>query len=104
MFILCYTYFMVPKERFVISDTDCSVELTLRLIGGKWKTLILWELMIEPTLRHGELKRRMPGVTAKMMVQQLRELEADGAADLVGRAAASAKHAWDSAFKRFPGR
>lgn len=78
MFILCYTYFMVPKERFVISDTDCSVELTLRLIGGKWKTLILWELMIEPTLRHGELKRRMPGVTAKMMVQQLRELEADG--------------------------
>lgn len=78
MIITCYTYHMVPAERFTIGDEDCSVEITLRLIGAKWKILILWELMLTPTLRHGELKRRIPGVTAKMMVQQLRELEMDG--------------------------
>ncbi len=77
MIKLCYTYQMVPKERFAIRDDDCSVEITLRLIGAKWKILILWELMLTPTLRHGELKRRIPAMTAKMMVQQLRELEAD---------------------------
>jgi DNA-binding HxlR family transcriptional regulator len=69
---------MVPIERFTIADEDCSVEITLRLIGAKWKILILWELMLSPVLRHGELKQRIPAVTAKMMVQQLRELEADG--------------------------
>lgn len=78
MFLLYYTYLMVPLERFKINDTDCPVEITLRLIGGKWKILIIWELMLESALRHGELKRRIPGVTARMMVQQLRELEADG--------------------------
>jgi len=60
-----------------ITEYDCSVEITLRLIGGKWKILILWELMREPVLRCGELRRRIPGVTTKMMVQQLRELEED---------------------------
>lgn len=57
---------------------DCPVELTLRLVGGKWKTLILWELMLSPVLRNGELIRRLPGITSKMLVQQLRELEEDG--------------------------
>jgi DNA-binding HxlR family transcriptional regulator len=70
-------------NRFNITDADCSVEITLRLIGAKWKILLLWELMNAPVLRHGELKRRIPGVTAKMMVQQLRELEEDS---LIARA------------------
>jgi DNA-binding HxlR family transcriptional regulator len=60
-----------------ITEYDCSVEITLRLIGGKWKILILWELMLEPVLRCGELHRRIPGVTTKVLVQQLRELEGD---------------------------
>jgi DNA-binding HxlR family transcriptional regulator len=61
-----------------ITEYDCSVEISLRLIGGKWKILILWELMRAPVLRCGELHARIPGVTTKMLVQQLRELEADG--------------------------
>jgi len=54
----------------------CPVELTLKLIGGKWKVLILWHLK-DNTMRFGELKRMMPNITTKMLTQQLRELEMD---------------------------
>jgi DNA-binding HxlR family transcriptional regulator len=53
------------------------VNTTLRLIGGKYKTLILWHL-VNGTLRHGELQRLIPQATPKMLTQQLRELEAQG--------------------------
>ncbi|MBN1616345.1 MAG: helix-turn-helix transcriptional regulator [Spirochaetales bacterium] len=69
---------LLSERESSISPRGCPVELTLRLIGGKWKILILWELMLESPLRNGELLRRMPGITNKMLVQQLRELEDDG--------------------------
>jgi DNA-binding HxlR family transcriptional regulator len=53
------------------------MELTLDLIGGKWKSLILWHLG-ENTLRFSELKKTLPQITQKMLTQQLRNLEADG--------------------------
>lgn len=56
---------------------DCPVERTFSIIGGKWKVPILWQLQ-EKTLRYGEIKRRFPRITQKMLTQQLRELEADG--------------------------
>lgn len=55
----------------------CGVAVTLELIGGKWKGVILWHLSLK-TLRFSQLKRRLSGVTQKMMTQQLRELERDG--------------------------
>ncbi len=55
----------------------CNVEVTLEIIGGKWKSVILWHLM-HKTLRFSQLRRRLPGVTQKMLTQQLRELEKDG--------------------------
>jgi DNA-binding HxlR family transcriptional regulator len=56
---------------------QCPVEATLKLIGGKYKSLILWHL-IDRTLRFNELHRLIPSATPKMLTQQLRELENDG--------------------------
>ncbi|TKD69212.1 winged helix-turn-helix transcriptional regulator [Pseudalkalibacillus hwajinpoensis] len=56
----------------------CSIEYTLKKIGGKWKTVILWHLGVEGTLRYSELRKLLPGVTHKVMTQQLKELEEDG--------------------------
>jgi DNA-binding HxlR family transcriptional regulator len=55
---------------------NCPVDTTLSLIGGKYKALILWHL-IGHTLRFGELRKLIPQATAKMLTQQLRELEND---------------------------
>ena len=56
---------------------DCPVEITLSMIGTKWKVLILRELC-GGTRRFSELKRSIGGVTQKMLTQQLREMEDDG--------------------------
>ncbi|AND83564.1 transcriptional regulator [Clostridium tyrobutyricum] len=58
-------------------EYNCSMELTLDIIGGKWKSLIIWHLA-EKTMRFNELKRSMPHITQKMLTQQLRSLEKDG--------------------------
>jgi DNA-binding HxlR family transcriptional regulator len=55
----------------------CPVEAAVDVFGGKWKALILWWLQ-QRTYRFAELRRRIPGITEKMLTQQLRELEADG--------------------------
>ncbi len=58
------------------SGIHCPVDTTLRLIGGKYKALILWHL-VDGAMRHGEIARIIPQATPKMLTQQLRELEAD---------------------------
>ena len=55
----------------------CSVEAAISLIDGKWKCVILFQLL-RGTLRFNEIRRRVPGVTQRMLTNQLRELEADG--------------------------
>jgi DNA-binding HxlR family transcriptional regulator len=57
-------------------DLNCPVDATIRLIGGKYKALILWHLVGE-TLRFGQLQKLIVQATPKMLTQQLRELEAD---------------------------
>lgn len=55
---------------------SCPVTFTLDRIGGRWKVLILYNLNDGP-LRYGELRRAMPVITEKMLIQQLKELESD---------------------------
>ena len=56
--------------------SQCHVDTTLDVIGGKWKLIILWHLN-ESTLRFSELEKRIQGITQKMLTQQLREMEKD---------------------------
>ena len=55
----------------------CGIGPAFEVVGGKWKAVILWELNTE-VRRFGELRRLVPGISEKMLIQQLRELEADG--------------------------
>ncbi|GAX41711.1 HxlR family transcriptional regulator [Tolypothrix sp. NIES-4075] len=59
------------------SRLTCEVETTLKVIGGRWKVLIIRELM-PGVKRFGELQRALSGITQKMLTQQLREMEEDG--------------------------
>lgn len=69
----------MPKEtKFCIEGTACPVQRTLAVIGDKWTVLILHQLMDRGTLRFGELRRVLPGITQKVLTKQLRTLEQDG--------------------------
>ncbi len=57
--------------------TDCPVEYTASLLGNRWKPLILRELL-QGTRRYSELQKAIPGVSAKVLTENLRELEEDG--------------------------
>jgi DNA-binding HxlR family transcriptional regulator len=65
----------------VTGDKRCTPEEAseaLRILEGKWKLFIVFRLFEAPTVRFAELKRRIPGVTEKMLIQQLRDLEGVG--------------------------
>ena len=55
----------------------CGIEAALAVVGGKWKPIVLWHLSDDPR-GFGELRRRVTGISEKMLIQQLREMEADG--------------------------
>lgn len=60
-----------------LDKPSCAVETTIKIIGGRWKVLILRELLTG-VKRFAQLQRALPGITQKMLTQQLRELEQDG--------------------------
>ncbi|MEU5158388.1 helix-turn-helix domain-containing protein [Streptomyces sp. NPDC020875] len=57
---------------------DCGLDAAVDVVGGKWKPLILWVLDAEGPVRFGVMRRALTGVSEKVLIQQLRELEADG--------------------------
>ncbi len=67
---------MVKKEEL----PACPVATTVGLIGGKWKLLILRNLLVRPW-RFNELQRDLEGISQKMLTQSLREMEEDGLID-----------------------
>ncbi|MEU1229280.1 MULTISPECIES: winged helix-turn-helix transcriptional regulator [unclassified Streptomyces] len=64
--------------RLRAQDTNlCGVSAAIAVIDGKWKTWLLWLLESGPH-RPGELRRKIPGISEKMLTQALREMETDG--------------------------
>jgi|SRR5579859_7839669 len=80
-----------PKVSTGFSPEECKkaarpeyaamIENVLKVIGGKWKVLIIYHLSMAEVVRFGELKRKLPGVTQRVLTNQLREMEADGLID-----------------------
>ena len=62
----------------VMGNYRCHFELTLQLIGGKWKLLVIYFLSLQKVIRFGQLRRTLPEISERMLVRQLRELEDDG--------------------------
>jgi DNA-binding HxlR family transcriptional regulator len=58
-------------------EQTCGLSAALGVIGGKWKPTILWELHAQP-LRFGELRRRVSGISEKVLFEHLREMERNG--------------------------
>ena len=58
-------------------DSNCPAEVTLSIIGGRWKLLILYHLF-QGVRRFTQLRRALKGISQKMLTQQLREMEKDG--------------------------
>jgi DNA-binding HxlR family transcriptional regulator len=69
-------YKVVVMKRLPRS-VDCPVELSLELLGGKWKSVILARLKDQP-LRYGELRRLIPRLSDKVLTERLSDLQAQG--------------------------
>ncbi len=65
-----------PTQTCGTGGFSCGLDATLRIISGKWKPLVLFFLHDGPR-RYGELKRLIPGVSDKVLIQALKDLEAD---------------------------
>ena len=53
----------------------CNVELTIDVIGGKWKPMIMHHIGENKVIRYGELKRKIPNINQRVLTRQLKELE-----------------------------
>ena len=72
-------YAPVSVELFPTPDAaSAGVEQALRMLEGRWKLVILLHLSGGNVLRFSELERAIPGISQKMLIQQLRQLEQDG--------------------------
>lgn len=70
-------YRIMPEAPSCVPGFSCGLDATLKVIAGKWKPLIIYFLLEAPN-RYGELKRSVRGVSDKVLIQQLKELESDG--------------------------
>ena len=60
------------------SNYHCEIEVTLEILSGKWKALLIWNLHTHEVLRYNEFMKYIPNITQKMLTQQLKELERYG--------------------------
>lgn len=66
------------EKKFVFNENSCPVTATMKVLGGKWKPILINAIYLTAPARFGELKRSVVGITQSMLTQQLRELEDDG--------------------------
>ena len=64
--------------KFTDAPISCPMDELLRIISGPWTTYILWRLANNGTVRFGELKRMVPGISSRMLTERLRKLEDTG--------------------------
>ena len=68
----------MPKRRNYDAVPACTIEASLNLLNGRWKGVILYHLLQDGTTRFNALQRHCAGSTARLLANQLRELEEDG--------------------------
>lgn len=66
------------REKIKNKDFHCEKELTLSIISGKWKVVIIWHLGHQGTHRFGELQKLFPSISHRILTKQLKELMEDG--------------------------
>ncbi len=69
------------QDKIQNDNFNCEKELTLSIISGKWKVVILWHLGVEGPHRFSELQRLFPSISHKVLSNQLKELMEDGIVD-----------------------
>ena len=65
-------------KKIIFDENSCPVTATMKVLGGKWKSILINAIYLTAPARFGELKRSVKGITQSMLTQQLRELEKDG--------------------------
>ena len=77
--VMSYEEFLKKvKEGILTPEGNCPVTPLLLMLQGKWKNQILYQLCIHDTMRFGELKKNLKGITNTMLTSALKELEKDG--------------------------
>ena len=77
--VMTYEEFLVKvKDGIYNEQGECPVTPVLVMLQGKWKNQILYELCMSDTVRFGQLKKSLAGITNTMLSSALKELEADG--------------------------
>lgn len=66
------------EGKIVFDEYTCPITATMKVLGGKWKPILINAIYFTAPARFGELKRSVNGITQSMLTQQLRELEEDG--------------------------
>jgi len=68
---------VMPEDRLnkvSCNHYRCEIEITLEILSGKWKSLILWNLSMHEVIRFNEFRKLIPEITQKMLTQQLKDL------------------------------
>ena len=71
-------YLVRVKEGILTKEGHCPVTPLLEMLSWRWKSQLMYELCIHDSVRFGQLKKDLPGITNTMLTKSLRELEEDG--------------------------